>query len=212
MVSNTKAVEEVYTDDEFWREMEIELAARLGAVTRKLVLEGARAAESVGVIVDFDAIHEEALAVTRTTESMYWGKMTQTTREGLRQALLTWQEQGLGKRGLPDLIDAIEPLFGPERAERIAVTEATRLFAEGNRIAAYMDPNVGGLEWQSAADEKVCAICGPKTIDHPQGRDHLIYPVGGAPNCPAHVRCRCALVPVSQRYVEAHPSRWQGGT
>ena len=199
----SKAVEDVWADDAFWTSVQIEMASRLGKITRKLVLEGATAAQSVGVIVDFDAIHREALYITRTTESIYWGKMTQTTREGLRQSLLTWQEQGLGKRGLPDLIDSIEPLFDKPRAKRIAVTETTRLFAEGNELAARMDDNIGGTEWQTAGDEKVCEICGPL--------DHQIFPVGGGPSTPRHINCRCARIPVSWRYIRAHPSKWQGG-
>lgn len=197
-----KAVEDVWADEAFWAGVRIEMASRLGAITRRLVVEGAVAAESVGVIVDFDAIHQEALHITRTTESLWWGKMTQTTREGLRQALLTWQEQGLGKRGLPDLIDSIEPLFDRKRAKRIAITEATRLFSEGNELAARLDLNVGGMEFQTAADEKVCVICKPN--------DHKIFPVDSGPRPALHTNCRCARIPVSARYIREHPSKWQG--
>jgi len=204
LLLDVKAVEDVWADEAFWQGVQIEMASRLGAITRRLVVEGAVAAQSVGVIVDFDAIHQEALHITRTTESLYWGKMTQTTREGLRQALLSWQEQGLGKRGLPDLIDSIEPLFDRNRAKRIAITEATRLFAEGNMLAARLDENVGGLEWQTAQDDKVCeAICLPLHKN--------IYAKGSEHPCPAHTNCRCALIPVSWRYIRAHVNKWQGG-
>lgn len=197
-----KAVRDIVDDDEFWRETAAYMAAKMGNMTRRLITEGATAAESVGVIVDFDLIHQEALQVARTTSNMYWAKMTETTREGLRQALINWEEMGLGKRGLPDLINSLEPLFDKNRAKRIAETESTRLFAEGNKLAAAGDGSVGGMQWQTARDDRVCLICGP--------RDNLVYPKEEVPECPAHVRCRCAIIPVSWGYIRRHMSSWQG--
>jgi len=198
-----KAPEDLLTDRAFWDEMAGELAVGLGPVCRRIITGGAQAAESLGAIVDFDAIHREALIMTRGTESIYWRMMTQTTRDSLREALVMWQEAGLGKRGLPDLIDAIQPLFSSDRARRIAVTETTRLFAEGNKLAAQMDDAVGGLQWQTAGDERVCAICGPL--------NNQIFPKDGVPECPAHVMCRCRIIPTSWRYVRGHETLWQGG-
>ena len=198
-----KAPEDILSDRAFWDEMAAELAVGLGSVCRRTVTLGAQAAEAAGVIVDFDAIHREALIMTRGTESIYWRMMTQTTRDSLREALVMWQETGLGKRGLPDLIDAIQPLFSPERARRIAVTETTRLFAEGNKLAAQMDDAVGGLQLQTAGDERVCAICGPL--------NHQIFPKDNVPEQPAHVNCRCRIIPTSWRYISEHETLWQGG-
>jgi SPP1 gp7 family putative phage head morphogenesis protein len=174
----------------------------MGAISRRVIAEGARAAQAAGAIFDFDMIHREALFITRTTESIYWRAMLQTTRDTLREALVTWQTEGLGKRGLPDLINALQPMFDRTRAKRIAVTETTRLFAEGNKLAADQDENVGGLQWQTAEDELVCDICRP--------RHNLIYPKGSVPECPAHVNCHCNITPASWRYISKHPSLWQG--
>lgn len=197
-----KAVEDVASDEQFWTAIRANMALRMGKVAREITVEGARAAESVGVIVDFDSINRRALEVTRTIETAWWRTLEDTTRQGLREAMVTWQEIGLGKRGLPDLIDSIEPLFSRERAKRIAVTETTRMFAEGNRMAAQEDPVVGGLQWRTAEDEKVCLICGPL--------NDQIFPKDAVPECPAHVNCRCDLVPVSWRYIEGHPTQWEG--
>jgi len=202
-VVTQKAVEDIVRDDEFWLEMNRRMALGVSTVSRHLIMEGARAAESVGVIVDFDLIHREALQMTRTTASRFWGVMTQTTRDGLQEALITWQETGLGKRGLPDLIDSLEPLFGKPRAKRVAVTEATRLFGEGNKLAAQQDDMTGGLEWQTANDEMVCPLCAPRHM--------LIYPKDRRIEHPAHVNCRCALIPVSWQYIREHLDMWQGG-
>ncbi len=70
------------------------------------------------------------------------------------------QETGLGRQGLPSLIDDIEPMFGRRRAELIAANEVTVLFDEGNRIAA----NSAGIleqEWQTVRDARVDDICRP---------------------------------------------------
>ncbi len=205
-----KAIQDLPEDDEFWWEIGSELILSASQYARQAVIEGALAAQSVGVIVDMDAIHEEALAVTRTWANEWWSKLEPVTRNGMRQALITWQEQGLGKRGLPDLIDAMKPFFGEARAERIAVTETTRLFAEGSKLAARQDENVGGMEWQTARDERVCEVCNSQTPGgHPKDGD--IYPIDQTPDCPRHVNCRCALIPVSWRYIRQNADKWQGG-
>ncbi len=198
-----KAMEDIANDREFWRQVYGMFAIRMAGLSRKILLGGAEAAQSMGVIVDFDQVHEAALRITRTTEGRYWASMAESTRAGLQEALITYQEVGLGKRGLPDLIDSLEPLFGRTRARRIAVTEATRLFADGNELAGDADPVIGGYQFQSAKDEKTCSLCLP--------RDGKIYPKGDIGNKPTiHVHCRCGWIPVSWRYIREHPSKWQG--
>lgn len=202
-----KAIEDINNDAAFWTEMERTLAQRLEPMNERALLLGIDAAASVGVIVDFDAVHAEALQVARTTSSLWWGKMAETTREALRQALITWQETGVvtpgqQRRGLSTLIESLEPMFGQARARRIAVTETTRLFAEGNRLASRDDDSVGGEQWQTAGDELVCVVCGP--------RDNKIWPKDIGPDCPAHVGCRCVYAPATWSYIREHPSLWQG--
>lgn len=203
----TKAIEDVNNDTAFWADTEHVLAQRLEAMNERALLLGINAAASLGVIVDFDAIHAEALQVARTTSSLWWGKMTEATREALRQAFITWQETGVvtpeqQRRGLSTLIESLEPMFGQARARRIAITETTRLFAEGNRLASQYDDSVGGEQWQTARDERVCDTCGP--------RDNKIWPKGAGPDCPAHVGCRCVYAPASWSYIRKHLRLWQG--
>ena len=205
-----KAITDVADDDAFWRDVGRELAIRLGGISRRVVFGGIEAAQSAGVTVDMDGIHEAALLATREMDSIWWGKIERTTRDSLRTTLVLWQEQRLGKRGLPDLVDALTPLFDRNRAKRIAETESTRLFAEGNRLAAEQDNTVGGLEWQTVRDELVCLEvdgqpgCGPRL--------KLIYPKNNLPSMPLHPRCRCSWQPVTWAYIRAHPTRWQGGS
>jgi hypothetical protein len=199
----TKAVDDILSDDEFWREIERIFAVGTSAVTRRIFHAGAEYARSAGVMADFDTVNLAALRVTRETSSRYWRLMTQTTRDGLREALTTWQAEGLGKRGLPDLVDSLEPLFGQERAKRVAVTETTRVFAEGNREAMAQDDTVGGEIWSTAEDELVCSRCGPL--------NEKIYPKGQGPAQPLHVNCLPGDARVTAEGIAATSKRWYDG-
>jgi hypothetical protein len=106
-----------------------------------------------------------------------------TSREVLRTALTDFYSQNLTKEQLAQLL---EPSFGPVRAEMIAITETTRASVEGERalIALIERENLNIRMvpiWQTANDDRVCPICGPK---HDQPIEDGEYP-------PAHPRCRC---------------------
>jgi len=92
---------------------------------------------------------------------------------------------------LPQLIRAIEPTFGAVRAERIAVTESTRIYYESTYQAANANPYVVALRWYTAADERVCPICGPNhTVIVP--KNQRVWPNGAT--IPAHPNCRCRAI------------------
>jgi SPP1 gp7 family putative phage head morphogenesis protein len=90
---------------------------------------------------------------------------------------------------LPQLVKRLEPLFGPVRAEMVAVTEVTRAYAEGNAAAWRASGVIQKREWRTANDELVCPWCGPRN-----GRQYALDDRDGTP--PAHPRCRCWSVPV----------------
>jgi hypothetical protein len=124
-----------------------------------------------------------------------------TSRTRVLQAWTDWQRGELqtagAADGLPQLIRALEPVFGPERAERIAVTETTRIFSEAT-VAAEMENEFSEtLRILTAADELVCPICGPlhnQVI--PKRQDGgFVHPTWGAAGYPPfHVRCRCFVM------------------
>lgn len=203
MALDLKAIQDIADDDGFWTAVRREMGIRMGPLSRRVVFDGIEAAQGAGAMVDLDGIHESALRATRDMETEWWNKIERTSRDSLRTTLTLWQEEGLGKRGLPDLIDAIKPIFGPERAERIAVTEVTRAFALGEDLAYAQDETVAGWIWSTAEDEFVCPKCGPL--------NNHIYPKGGGPEMPLHPRCRCAKMPADWEYIRAHPNKWHGG-
>jgi len=195
-----KAIDDILSDEEFWVEMGYVFHSRINSVSRRVIQESLRAAQASGTIFDFDSIHPEALRQTLNTSSIWWSRMEETTRNALRIALISWQLGDI--RGWGELLDTLEPLFGRDRAKRIATTEVTRIFGLGEVLASESDPMVGGEIWMTAQDEKVCPICGPR-----HGR---IYPKGSLPILPAHVICRCAWAPATWGHIMENPSLWQG--
>lgn len=97
----------------------------------------------------------------------------------------------------------LAPLLGKERAERIAITEVTRMYAEGNIMAWQSTGLVSGKRWQTAYDERVCPLCGPLhgkivslTGAWTMDETGAIVEGIGVTAPPMHPRCRCWLLPV----------------
>lgn len=82
-----------------------------------------------------------------------------TTRKRLQASINNWIEAG---ETFPDLVARVQKIFvNPVRAEMIAATEITRVFAEANTRAWEESGVVRGRRWTTANDERVCPICGP---------------------------------------------------
>jgi hypothetical protein len=120
-----------------------------------------------------------------------------TSRQQVAEALQRWQLGDLGslEDGLPQLIRELTPIFGRARAEKIAITEVSRVFAQSELFAARANPFIVYVMWQTAEDELVCPICGPRA-NRVVGKEEDGFRVEsdstvGYP--PAHVRCRCSL-------------------
>jgi SPP1 gp7 family putative phage head morphogenesis protein len=117
--------------------------------------------------------------------------MTDVTRRRMQQEIAAFIESG--DLTINQLGQRLESLFSPTRAEMVAVTEVTRAYAEGN-MASWRESGVTeGKEWRTNVDELVCPICRPL--------DNNVVPLdqqfdGGHDGPPAHVRCRCWIVPV----------------
>ncbi len=147
-------------DEGFWQEIEKLLGELLLPEVRVAAQAGVaaanQAASTIGVAVDMALVNEPVLKWSREYTFELVRGLNETTRAALREAVVTWQAQGLGKLGLPDLLAALEPLFGKERAELIGSTEVTRCFAEGNALAYQEIPGALGEKWRTAQDERVC--------------------------------------------------------
>lgn len=75
-----------------------------------------------------------------------------------------------------------------QRAELIARTETMRAFNDTSK-EQYARYGIERVEWLATPDERTCSVCGAL-----HGRQ---WDIGKAPQCPAHPRCRCVILPVT---------------
>ncbi len=152
--------EDIFTDDEFWQSFKADAIGAMAPLVRDGALEAAAFNQGLGLSIDMNLVNQQVLDFTGTFATQWWDELEVATRNSLRSGVAAWQETGLGSRGLPDLTKALEPTFGKARAKRIAVTEVTQIFDEGNRLAH----NAAGIEteeWQTVRDAAVEEICKP---------------------------------------------------
>jgi SPP1 gp7 family putative phage head morphogenesis protein len=197
-------------DAAYWQAMGVELGGAIIPRATEVAWVGVTAGEAImGFAVEWDMLNQAVLDYTRRYGFSLVNidgdlSIVKTTRDQMREIFLRWQRGELGDRGLPDLVRALDPLFGSERARRIAVTETTRLFAEGNLIA-WRTGGVTHKIWHTAMDELVCPICAPLEGKKVRLDAPFSPPVrdwnGDHP--PAHVNCRCWLTCQTERQKEA---------
>lgn len=150
------------------------------------------------VLADFNLVNDEAINFATQYRFDLIKGITETTRRQVSQAITNWIREG---SPLDSLMARLEPVFGAVRAEMIAVTETTRVYSQGNQMAWESTGVVGGMVWETVADDLVCEICGPMN-DTEIG----IGDIDAMP--PAHPRCRCRTKPVvsmelvEKRYAE----------
>lgn len=127
--------------------------------------------------------------VGRVTALM--AQLIETTVAAAAPLVREWARNGQPLSDLQDQLLAAG--FNETRARRIATTEVTRAYAEGNNQAWTASGVVDEKEWTTSADEKVCSVCGPldeRRVPLDEGFTDDIF------NPPAHPQCRCWILPV----------------
>lgn len=191
----------VLDDEELWREIVdsgyglvfpfINEAGYIGlAASEEMLL-------NIGVAVDFDLVNPviAELALRNTFDLVRIdGPMSfvASTRAQLRRLMARMY-------AMPDLtpdgfMAALEHLFGRGRAEMIAVTEMTNIYADaGLETAKIMGRELGlrmGYEVLTVGDPDVCGLCQEVAAGGP-------YPIEDEEHKPAlHPRCRCDWKPI----------------
>jgi hypothetical protein len=167
---------------DFWDEEAKTLVKALSPFGRTVYLDAARQLlKEAPIQIDWDVINERAVDWSQTYTFELVKGLNETTRETVQRAIGDFFEQGMTRA---DLEEQLVGVFGPVRAEMIAVTEVTRAASKGEQELAKQLAEAG-IEmtpiWQTNADELVCELCGPKH-DKPITDD--MFP-------PEHPRCRC---------------------
>ena len=189
-VARKAGPEDIFEADEFWAAFKDDALETMLPMVRDFANEAAAFNLDLGISVDMNLVNRQVLDFSRSYATAWWDEIEVATRDGLRSSIVSWQEGGLGRRGLPDLTRSLEPLFGEVRAKRIAVTEITQIFDEGNRLA-HNSAGIEIEEWQTVRDPRVDDIC--------RALDKQRFPTNGGPRPvrDTHIGCRCARLPVS---------------
>lgn len=207
-------------DDAFWEELRATMMRRLLPRFREAFVAGAmlgsnqrptrRRAKSafgralqvwialkqdVGEVLpfDFEAANAAADDVIGSYSDQWWGQFRQSTQEGLRRSISRARANGLG---VDAVVSDIAPLFGEQRAHRIAVSEMTNLMGQGAQ-ATYRQAGFGEWEWRTVRDARVDPIC--ENLD--RQRFSMAIPFQRA-----HPNCRCFPVPAGDPSVNPLPA------
>lgn len=122
--------------------------------------------------------------------------ITDTTRAQTQEAISQWIQSG---QSLDVLESMLAGVFGEARAARIAATEVTRAFTQGNMAAWESTGFVTQGVWMTAQDERVCPICASHEGEHLSVGD-----IDAAPPNASHPGCRCWIQPeVDEELVKA---------
>lgn len=187
-------------DYAFWSDEERALWDEIGPLILRLYLKGGENGltmlpAELQVLVNWEYFNRSATEYLRNYRLHTLVGINETTRKQTIENIDEWIQNG---EPLEMLVKRLDPLFGPERAERIAVTEVTRVYAEGNLSSWRATGLVGGKRWNTAVDDLVCPICAPLDgmVVEMDGNGFTTEDGEGITAPPAHVNCRCWLTPV----------------
>lgn len=212
---------------EFWALEDDLLAEELLPLVEDALLAGAAGGfdlliPELAVMADFDVLNDAILQHLQGFRIEVLEPLNETTRQAIRQTIEDWIISGEHfdkfKKAFVETLEDV--VLTATRAEMIAITEVTNLFAEGNMIAWKSTGLVSGKRWMTAQDDLVCDICRPldgKVVeidtDFGLGVDEMTpamleRALAGEDftwqRPAAHPRCRCWLQPfVREADIEA---------
>jgi hypothetical protein len=146
--------------------------------------------------LDYGLTNAEAASWARRYSYDLIKDLDKTTREIIKSAVTDFIKDP--DYTMADLFDLLEPQFGRVRAERIAVTEVTRAYSQGQRMAREtlkeQFPGVTIVDrWFTNNDDLVCPLCGPLDGEEREQGEVFYQPEDayqdGYP--PRHPNCRC---------------------
>ena len=172
---------------DFWETSGKALRGAIGPIMEEIYLLQAETLleEFGGIGVDWDLVNQAAADWAREHARDLVNELQTNSYEQARLAVADFYEQGLT---MEDLEAKLGRIYGPTRAETIAVTEVTRAATEGERgvVDDLAQLGIKMIEfWATENDDLVCVICGPRN----EKREGDGWTKSDGP--PAHPKCRC---------------------
>ena len=122
-------------------------------------------------------------ATTRALE--VFGLVMAASLRSVKKSIDEYRQGNLSREWLRQ---EIMKAASPERALLIAENESIAVITQAAYIVYSNTKLVQYVRWVTMRDERVCPRCGPL-----HGK---VYPIGGNPAIPVHVRCRCQILPM----------------
>lgn len=167
----------------YWDDAGKGIAEAVRPILQDIYIEQAQALMgTISIGVDMAVVNTMAIEWASSYAYDLVKGINDVTRKGIAEAVRLFYERGFS---IDELQDDLSRYYNSVRARMIAVTETTRAGVEGERQIAEQIARDSGVQmipvWNTAADELVCPICGPR---HNQEITDGKYP-------PAHPNCRC---------------------
>ncbi len=147
--------------------------------------------QSVNIGLDYTLVNKRVLEKAKKYAYDLIRGIDETSLSVVRSAV----EQFISVPGftMGDLANLLEPSFGEVRARKIAVTEVTRAYAQGQKEAGgELKKQFPGVkvtkEWFTNEDDRVCEMCGP--LNGMEVELDALF-AGEISDPPAHITCRC---------------------
>lgn len=139
--------------------------------------------DALPIGVDWGQVNQAVLQLAQQEAARFAQQATATSEGQVSQVVADWIKTG---GDMPDLISRVALVWEGPRPDVAAVSEVTRLYAQGNAAAWGVSNVVDGATIKTANDDRVCPICGPLA-------DTDVPLDGELP--PFHGGCRCWIVP-----------------
>ena len=144
MVSNVLTLD-------FWDEEERRLWEQAARMILPMLMAGGKGGHDAlppeaQILVNWDIFNQDAVNYLKQYRLDWVRGIHENTRDRAVEIIGDWVEAG---EPLPVLEAKLTPLFGPERAEMIASTEVTRIYADGNKLAWQASGVVSMKQWKS---------------------------------------------------------------
>lgn len=171
--------------ESFWQEVQDEMNRELAIVllliwSQSAIYHGMAAQDAQGQAAGYATARAGQIAPEYAAHS----------RQSLADAAHQWRQLSEPiPRG--ELQQYLVSLFGPRRAERVAMTETTRAQTAGGESAVR---SLGGVRdddrWITREDSRVCPVCRPL---HNQPRSVWAQQFPSGPGDEVHPDCRCYI-------------------
>lgn len=178
-----------------WTEMLSALRPALMSLVEDATAAAIATALTRGLDFDVDSVAEAVAELVPGYVKDWEKEIVASTTERVSAMVKAYAS---GVYDLDELMDRVDKLFDPERAELIAVTETTRIFDVVNQIV-NAEAGVERVRFLTVRDPWVCPECAQY--------DNQVFDVDDAPHPPedTHPGCRCMLAPAIREATSRQP-------